>query len=439
MSVETRDIQLAASLVVQQVLANGRNLNQVLDESLRHKAEWLPAQRAALQDLSYGTLRFYGQLQAILDMLLHKPLSDESVRFLLLVTLYQLQYGKSAHHAIVDHGVRAAHVLSPRVSGLVNAILRNFLRNQAVLLEQAGQSAEGKYNYPQWWIDELNAQYGERSASILQAGNQHPPMTLRVNQRRIKTENYLAQLMQQNLPARFIAQDVAGLGALQLDKPVSVDKLPGFFDGLVSVQDAGAQYAALLLDIHDGMRVLDACAAPGGKTAHIMESATVEMVAVDKSAKRLQLVGENLLRLGLLSEQPEAAQLIVGNAAVPEEWWDGKFFQRILADVPCSASGVVRRHPDIKWLRRSADIAGFAQQQLDILRALWPLLAQDGELLYATCSVFHQENEQVVAAFLAQQPNARRLPITLPDAINGQLLPTDQHDGFFYALLQKIV
>lgn len=439
MLVETQHIQLAASLVVQQVLANGRNLNQVLDESLRNKAEWLPAQRAALQDLSYGTLRFYGQLQAILDMLLHKPLSDESVRFLLLVTLYQLQYGKSAQHAIVDHAVRAAHALSPRVSGLVNAILRNFLRNQAVLLEQAGQSAEGKYNYPQWWIDELKAQYGERSTAILEAGNGHPPMTLRVNQRRIKTENYLAQLVQQDLSARLIELGVAGLDALQLDKPVSVDKLPGFFDGWVSVQDAGAQYAALLLDIHDGMRVLDACAAPGGKTAHIMERAAVEIVAVDKNAKRLQLVKENLQRLGLISPQPAAAQLVVGDAAAPEEWWEGKSFQRILADVPCSASGVVRRHPDIKWLRRRADIAGFADQQLNILRALWPLLAQNGKLLYATCSVFHQENEQVVAAFLTQHSDARRLPITLPDAIDGQLLPNDQHDGFFYALLQKIV
>jgi 16S rRNA (cytosine967-C5)-methyltransferase len=436
MSVETQHIQLAASLVVQQVLANGRNLNQVLDESLRNKAEWLPAQRAALQDLSYGTLRFYGQLQAILDMLLHKPLADEGVRFLLLVTLYQLQYGKSAQHAIVDHAVRAAHVLSPRVSGLVNAILRNFLRNQAVLLEQAEQSAEGKYNYPQWWIDELNAQYGERSTAILEAGNGHPPMTLRVNQRRIKTENYLAQLMQQDLPARLIERGVTGLGALQLDKPASVDKLPGFFDGLVSVQDAGAQYAALLLDVHDGMRVLDACAAPGGKTAHIMERAAVEIVAVDKNAKRLQLVKENLQRLGLISS-PAAAQLIVGDAELPKEWWDGQSFQRILADVPCSASGVVRRHPDIKWLRRRMDVVGFAQQQLNILCSLWPLLVQNGKLLYATCSIFHQENEQVIEAFLTQHPDARRLPIALPDAINGQLLPNDQHDGFFYALLQK--
>jgi len=196
MQAETQHIQLAASSVVQQVLANGRNLNQVLDESLCDKAAWLPAQRAALQDLSYGTLRYYGQLQAILGMLLHKPLSDERVRFLLLVGIYQLQYGKSAQHAVVDHAVRAAQALNPRVSGLVNAILRNFLRNQTVLLEQAGQHAEGKYSYPQWWVDELNAQYGERSAEILEAGNQRPPMILRVNQRLNTTAEYLAQLEQ---------------------------------------------------------------------------------------------------------------------------------------------------------------------------------------------------------------------------------------------------
>ncbi|HEU0282986.1 MAG TPA: 16S rRNA (cytosine(967)-C(5))-methyltransferase RsmB [Gallionella sp.] len=422
-----QNIQLAAAAVVQQVLANGRNLNQALDEALRNQAAWTSAQRAALQDLSYGTLRFYGQLHTVLGLLLHKPLADERVRFLLLVALYQLQHGKSAQHAVVDHAVRAAHALNLRVSGLVNAVLRNFLRNQAALLEQTAQDAEGCYSYPQWWIDELRAQYGERSTAILEAGNQHPPMTLHINRQRGTTADYLALLVQQDISARLIEPD-----ALQLDKPVPVDKLPGFFAGLVSVQDAGAQYAARLLDVRDGMRVLDACAAPGGKAAHILESAAVQMVAVDKDEKRLRRVAENLQRLKL------SAQLVHGDAAEPEKWWDGRPFQRILADVPCSASGVVRRHPDIKWLRRRADIAGFAAQQLDILRALWRLLAQDGKLLYSTCSVFRQENEQVIAAFLAQQPDARRLPLALPESSNGQILPNERHDGFFYALLQKI-
>jgi 16S rRNA (cytosine967-C5)-methyltransferase len=420
------NIQLAASQIVQQVLVDGRNLNHVLDESLGRKAVWTPAQRAALQDLSYGTLRFYGQLDAILRALLHKPLSDRRIYYVLLVALYQLQYSKAAQHAVVDHAVRSAQLLNAKISGLVNAILRNFLRQRDLLLEQAAQHAEGKYSYPQWWIDELQAQYGERSAAVLEAGNQRPPMTLRANQRRIAVADYLVLLNQHDLPARLIEPD-----ALQLDKPVPVDKLPGFFDGLVSVQDAGAQYAAYLLDVHEGMRVLDACAAPGGKTAHILERAAVDMVALDKDANRLQRVAENLQRLDL------SAQLLAGDAAEPQEWWNGELFDRILADVPCSASGVVRRHPDIKWLRRSSDIAVFAAQQFHILCALWRLLAQDGKLLYTTCSVFRQENEQVIAAFLAQQPNARRLPISLPCDIVGQLLPNDQHDGFFYALLQK--
>lgn len=427
------NIQLAASQIVQQVLVDGRNLNQVLDESLRRKAVWTPAQRAALQDLSYGTLRFYGQLDALLGALLHKPLTDQRIYYVLLVALYQLQYSKAAQHAIVDHAVRSAQLLNAKVSGLVNAILRNFLRNQAMLLEQAAQRPEGRYSYPRWWIDELQTQYGERCGALLEAGNLHPPMTLRVNRRRTSTAEYLALLAQQELSARVVEPDVPDSGALQLDKPVPVDKLPGFHAGMVSVQDAGAQYAARLLDAHDGMRVLDACAAPGGKTAHILELAAVDMLALDKDEKRLQRVEENLQRLGL------SARLAVGDAAEPESWWDGKAFQRILADVPCSASGVVRRHPDIKWLRRRTDIAGFAAQQLGILSALWRVLEQDGKLLYATCSVFQQENEEVIAAFLAQRPDARRLPIALPNDIAGQLLPDDQHDGFFYALLQKNV
>ncbi|MBK9161399.1 MAG: 16S rRNA (cytosine(967)-C(5))-methyltransferase RsmB [Nitrosomonadales bacterium] len=422
------NLQLVASQIVQQVLANGRNLNHVLDAALRDKMNWTSSQRAALQDLSYGTLRFYGQLHAILQALLHKPLSDERLQFLMLVALYQLQYSRAAKYAVVDHAVRAAQSLNPRTSGLANAILRNFLRNHAILLEQAAQDGEGKYNHPQWWIDELQRQYGEQSPAILTAGNQHPPMTLRINRRYGKTAEYLSQLERQGLSAQLVEPD-----ALKLDKPVAVDNLPGFHSGMVSVQDAGAQYAAHLLDVQDGMRVLDACAAPGGKTAHILECAQVDMVALDKDEKRLQRVAENLRRLQL------SASLVSGDAGKPEGWWDGKTFQRILADVPCSASGVVRRHPDIKWLRRQEDIPAFAAQQLDILQALWRLLAQNGKLLYATCSVFQQENERVVATFLEHHPEARRLQISLPENSGGQLLPDDEHDGFFYALLQKSV
>jgi len=419
------NIQQAAGQIVCQVLA-GRNLNQVLDTALQASLKLTPQQRGALQDLSYGTLRFYGQLARVLEQLLHKPLRDEQLRCLLLVGLYQLQYSKAASHAVVDHAVRAARQVSTSAGGLANAVLRNFLRKREALLAAAAGNEEGCYSYPQWWIDALKAQYGEQAAAILLAGNRHPPMTLRVNRRRTTPAAYLALLQEQNIPASLIEPQ-----AILLERPVSVDKLPGFLDGLVSVQDAGAQHAAHLLDVHDGMRVLDACAAPGGKTAHILELAQVDLLAVDKDVQRLERVRENMRRLQL------SAQLKTGDAAQPDDWWDGKLFQRILADVPCSASGVVRRHPDIKWLRRSADIVGFAQQQAQILAALWQLLESDGKLLYATCSVFARENRMVIEEFLRQHTDARQLPLSVSGMNEGQLLPNDQHDGFYYALLHK--
>ncbi len=420
-------VQESAARVVCRVLL-GRNLDQSLDEELRAMPGFSPQQRGALQDMGYGTLRFYGQLAAILEQLLHKPVQDSRLRCLLLVALYQLIHTRAAPYAVVDHAVRAARQRNAGAGKLANAVLRNFLRKMEVLLAEANLTEEGRYSYPQWWIDELKAQYGERANAILAAGNLHPPMTLRVNQRYISPNDYLALLAQQDIQASLIAP-----GAVLLARPVPVSKLPGFGEGLVSVQDAGAQYAAHLLDAHDNMRVLDACAAPGGKTAHLLELAQVQLVAVDRDESRLERVRENLHRLHL------TAYICQGDAANPGEWWDGKPFQRILADVPCSASGVVRRHPDIKWLRRREDIVGFSQQQARILGALWQLLESDGKLLYATCSVFKQENQQVIEEFMRQHPDARQLPLTIPGMHQGQLLPNDQLDGFYYALLHKQV
>ncbi|MDH4284934.1 MAG: 16S rRNA (cytosine(967)-C(5))-methyltransferase RsmB [Gallionellaceae bacterium] len=427
--------QLGASQVVRQVL-EGRNLNQVLEKYLKDAHGLSPQQRGALQDLSYGTLRFYGQLARILEQLLHKPVRNESLRCLMLVALYQLQYSKAAVHAVVDHAVRSARKLDKAAGGLVNALLRSFLRSRDALLAAAAATDEGRYAYQQWWIDEVRVQYGDRAQDILLAGNQHPPMTLRVNRRRIAPADYLALLTQQNILASLIAPE-----AIRLEDPVPVGRLPGFADGLVSVQDAGAQCAAHLLDVNDGMRVLDACAAPGGKSAHLLELAQVDLMALDKDAVRLRRVDENLQRLGL------RAVLQAGDAMRPGEWWDGKPFQRILADVPCSASGVVRRHPDIKWLRRAQDIEGFARQQLQILEALWQLLERGGKLLYATCSIFAQENRQVIDEFLQRHGDAQLQDMenwkakmgwaVMSGVNNGQLLPNDQHDGFYYALLQK--
>jgi len=377
--------------------------------------------------MSYGTLRFYGQLRAILDLLIEKPLQDETVRALLLVALYQLLYSRAAGHAVVDHAVKSAAALKKSwAKGLVNAVLRNFLRKRPALLELAAASDEGRYSHPQWWIDKLRRQYPDGWAALLEANNQHPPMTLRVNRRATSVEAYLALLAQQGMAGSKI-----GESAILLDQPVAVDKLPGFADGAVSVQDAGAQWAARLLDVADGMRVLDACAAPGGKAAHLLELAGIELTALDNDAERLKKVEQNFRRLKL------EARCVAGDAAKPGGWWDGKPFQRILADVPCSASGVVRRHPDIKWLRRETDIMSFAAQQAEILDALWRTLDRGGKLLYATCSVFAEENQGQVARFLARHEDARCLPPPLPEADNGQLIPNQQHDGFYYVLLYK--
>ncbi|MFM2397543.1 MAG: hypothetical protein RLZZ144_793 [Pseudomonadota bacterium] len=419
-------IQKLAAEILGEVLS-GHNLNQVLAVTFRRNPGLTPQQHGAVQDIAYGTLRYYGQLASMLDQLLSKPLTDKKLRNLLLVSLYQLQHTKAAEYAIVDYAVNAAKLIKETTGGLVNAVLRNFLRNREDLLANVSKSEAGKYAYPQWWVNKLHGQYGPRAADILAAGNLHPPMTLRVNQLFTTAEEYVQLLADADIPAQIKNPQ----GAITLARAVGVERLPGFGDGLVSVQDAGAQYAAGLLDVHNGMRVLDACSAPGGKAAHVLESAAVELTALDKDGERLQRVQDNLDRLRL------SATLITGDAAQPDDWWDGQLYDRILADVPCSASGVIKRHPDIKWLRRPSDIASFALQQSDILHALWPLLKKDGKLLYATCSVFDQENRQVITEFLADTADAVELPILVDESDGGQMLPTENHDGFFYALLSK--
>lgn len=421
------EIQRHAAFAVGRTLS-GRNLNQVLQEVFRQHPRLTPQQRAGIQDLSFGTLRHLGRLDAALGLLLQKPLSDESVRHLLRVSLYQLAYGKTSSHAVVNNAVETVRRLrKASAAGLVNAVLRGFLRRREEILAQAAEVGdEARYDHPQWWIDKLKRQYPDRWPALLEANNQHPPMTLRVNSRQTSPEEYLERLAEEGIVAHFL-----GGSALLLAQPMAVDGLPGFRDGRVSVQDAGAQLAAFFLDGLDGMRVLDACSAPGGKTAHILELADVDLTALDSDTGRLERVRENLDRLD------RSARLVAGDAAQPETWWDGRPFDRILADVPCSASGVVRRHPDIKWLRRESDIAGFAKQQGEILTALWRTLASGGKLLYATCSVFAEENQQQIAAFLQRNPDARLLPLDDPALDHGQLLPDDRHDGFFYALLAK--
>jgi 16S rRNA (cytosine967-C5)-methyltransferase len=423
------DSQRLASATVAAVCA-GRSLTDAL-AALWKKHAWLTAQqRGAITDISYGVLRFRGQLEQLLDLLLARP-PDGKLRSLLLVALYQLQYSRAAPYAIVDQAVRCTRRLrEPQAAGLVNAVLRGFLRRRHELVPIAERSDVGRYSYPQWWIDKLRAQYPQHFAAVLEAGNRHPALTLRVNQRHTSREAYLRRLIE-----RAIAGRAVGAAGVILERALPVDRIPGFAEGAVSVQDAAAQLAAELLDAKAGMRILDACAAPGGKTGHLLELADVELIALDNDSQRLDRVRDNLSRLKLL------ATLRTGDAGEPRLWWDGVPFERILADVPCTASGVVRRHPDIKWLRRPDDVSRFVQAQRRILDALWQMLARGGKLLYTTCSVFEEENSQQVADFLARRPDARFLPLCgikrsagIPE---GQLLPDEEHDGFFYALLQK--
>jgi 16S rRNA (cytosine967-C5)-methyltransferase len=423
------EVQRLAAAAVAHVLA-GRSLDAEL-RAVSGRPTLTPQDRGALQDIAYGTLRFLGQLDAMLDLLLERPLKDARVRDLLRVALFQLAHTRAAPHAIVDHAVRACVGLAaPAAKGLVNAVLRNFLRKRETLIADAQQTDRGRYSHPQWWIDKLRSQDPEHAETILENANRHPPLTLRVNARRGSVDAYLARLAAEGLAARAL-----GGSAVVLERPVPVERLPGFAEGDVSVQDASAQYAALLLDVQPGSRVLDACAAPGGKTAHILEIADADLTALDNDASRLERVQSNLERLHL------NAKVLCGDAAVPDAWWDGVAYDRILADVPCSASGVVRRHPDIKWLRRPDDIARFAARQSEILDALWQPLAIDGKLLYVTCSVFREENHEQIERFLARHRDARHLtlpgPHTNAQQLAGQILPDEQHDGFFYALLQK--
>ncbi len=421
-------IQLAAVSVIARVLA-GSNLTEVLQTLWRSDLTLSKQQKGAIQDLSYGVLRFYMQLESILALLLKKTLRDDQLRYLLLVGLYQLQYSKAQPHTVVNQAVMAVQSLkrSKAMQGLVNGVLRNFMRQRDDLLQQATEKETGFFSHPQWWIDKLRRQYPQKFHQILSMSNKRPPMTLRINQRKTDVQTYRDTLTEYGIESEWLWGN-----ALLLKQPLSVENLPGFAQGWVTVQDSGAQLAATLLQLQDGMRVLDACAAPGGKSTHILELADVSLTVLDHDAARLVYVRENLDRLQLQVEH-----MICGSAGNPDQWWDGQHYDRILADVPCSASGVVCRHPDIKWLRRENDLSKFAAGQRSILDALWKILKKGGKLLYVTCSIFAEENTMLIDNFLAHHSDACSLPLASDVLIEGQMLPDIQHDGFFYALLQK--
>jgi 16S rRNA (cytosine967-C5)-methyltransferase len=418
------EIQRRAAAALLAVV-RGRSLTQALSEQLA--APLSAQQRAAMQDLAYGSCRWLGRLRALLGELVHQPLSDPQVEALLLIALYQLQWTRAKPYAVVDFAVRTCEALGyPAAKGLVNAVLRNYLRSRGALLEHIDADPVARYSYPAWWIEVVGHAWPAEHDAILRTGNLHPPFTLRVNRRALSARDYLAELAAAGLGAQALGGD-----AVRVEPPVPVERLPGFERGWVSVQDLAAQHAAPLLDLKPGQRVLDACAAPGGKTGHLLEACDMSLLALDRDPVRLERLRQTLARLRL------EARVELADAARPEHWWDGTPFDRILLDAPCTASGVVRRHPDIKWLRRPDDVPRLVAEQARLLGALWRTLAPGGTLLYVTCSVFPAENQQQIAGFLRAHHDAYPVPLPQLSASGGQLLPSPHHDGFFYAALQK--
>ena len=404
-----------------------------------------PGQRPAIQSLSFGTVRWYFELDACLSLLLDRPRAalDPEVRALALVGLYQLAHGATPAHAAVAETVEATRTLGrARTAGFVNALLRRFQRERAAIIEAAHRAPQARHAHPDWLLAAFQREWPQHWPMMVAAGNSEPPMWLRVNRRRGSRDQYRARLAAAGMaaePCDFAPE------ALRLAQPVNVGELPGFGDGDVSVQDAAAQLAPYFLAASAGMRVLDACAAPGGKACHVLERepGLAELVALDIDPARAQRITENLGRLGL------TATVIAGDILQPAAWWDGRVFDRILLDVPCSGTGVIRRHPDIKLLRRQADIARFAREQLGMLRSAFALLAPRGRLVYASCSVLTAENAAVTGAFLSTEPAAMDVGesarLLLPGdppvqaAGPGFALPggAADADGFYYACLEK--
>ena len=436
----------AAAFAVDQVLSEGRSLDAALSQAL---SDQLPARDQALvKALAFGALRWHNRHRLIIGELLDRSLRsrDHILEALLSVGLFQLIDTRQPGYASVSATVDATRKLQrPRASGLVNATLRRFQREQDTLLAKVLARDEGRYSHPQWLIDRFRADWGDRAQQILTCALVRPPMWLRLNPARIDVAAYVEALQSEHgIGATRLAEVPT---AICLERPLSVDALPGFTTGLVSVQDAAAQFAAELLDAAPGMRVLDACAAPGGKTGHILErgGGQLEVITVDIDANRNAMIRQNLERIGYTAEVITADVEQTGT-------WPGDSnaegsFDRILVDAPCSATGVIRRHPDIKFLRRPDDIAVFAARQGRLLDTLWPLLKPGGRLLYATCSVLRAENHEVIGDFLRRQPAANeiRLPqvdapeVVVPESGPGyQLLPGPANtDGFYYALMER--
>jgi len=428
--------RLAAARALAAVLSGKASLNSSLPDAL---AKVDARDRGLTQELAFGTARWQPRLSGLAERLLQKPFkaADRDVEALLLVGLYQLFYTRIPPHAAIGETVGCAEKLKkPWAKGLLNAVLRNAQRDGETLFAELERDPVVRFSHPRWLQKSLKAHWPEHWEAICTANNLHPPMMLRVNHRQVERDSYLAELQEAGIEAFACSHSSDGI---RLAAPCDVTQLPGFAEGRISVQDEAAQLAASLLDLAPGQRVLDACCAPGGKTCHILEreSSLADVIALDIEPKRLQRVQENLDRLQL------DAKLVAADARATDAWWDGQPFQRILLDAPCSATGVIRRHPDIKLARQADDIAPLAALQGEILDALWPTLAVGGVLLYATCSVLPTENRDVIEAFLSRTAGARELDLPKGFGVEQphgrQLLPQDNgHDGFYYAKLIKI-
>lgn len=428
------NLRNSAAQILARVIGDGQSLTQALQAGLPMIAD--AKDRAFVQAACYGVLRYYQQLDFLAGRLLSKPLKakDADIRALLLLGLYQLRHMRVKPHAAVSETV-AACKHKPWAKALVNAVLRQYLRDADQLQQACSADPEAGRNHPAWLIARLEQCWLQQAAAILAANDQPPPLVLRVNLLRGGRDDYLELLADQGIAATAVAECPAGL---MLEQPLGVELLPGFAAGRASVQDAAAQLAAELMDLRPGHNVLDLCAAPGGKTAAILESqpGLATLLAVDVDAGRLARVRENLDRLGL------AAELLVADASAAADWAQARRFDRILLDAPCSGLGVIRRHPDIKLLRRDSDIAALQDLQRRILDNAWTLLSPGGLLLYATCSVLKQENEEQVAAFLGRHADAGECPIAADwgeaRPHGRQILTGDRRmDGFYYARLVK--
>jgi 16S rRNA (cytosine967-C5)-methyltransferase len=425
-------VQTTAAKALARLLRHDGSLASVLPEYSR---ELQGKDAAQLHEICYGVMRWYFQLQAILEILVNKPLrkKDFDVYALLLIGCYQITYMRTPSYAAVAETVEAANDLKKSwAKGLLNAVLRNYSRNEQALHDSLGVIERNAF--PHWLARKLQKSWPQEYEQILKASNVKAPLTLRINPQRVTREVYLQQLSVKGLRGR---KGSLCDTAIILDDAVDVHELPGFDEGNVSVQDEGAQLAAVLLDARQGHRVLDACAAPGGKTAHILErTASLDLTALDISEKRVERIHDNLKRLDL------QARVVCGDAANPDAWHEGQLYDRILLDVPCSATGVIRRNPDIKFLRRESDIEELFDTQIGILRQAWAVLRPGGTLLYATCSILPDENEWLLAEFLASQNDAEHEDIVadwgVEKTLGRQLLPLEsQHDGFYYARLTK--